>query len=680
MSAIRVNGSEGSNEFTLNGLPDTGKQIHFGGNVVGFVPPSDAVQEFKMTTSRFTAVEGHTSASTIDVSTKSGTNSLHGTAYDFYRNDLLSANDFFSNRAGQPRQVVRYNRFGGSIGGPVFIPKIYDGRNHTFFFFAYENLPDVFPEHGTFTVPTAAERQGDFSALLPLNDIIYDPLSAQPVPGPGGHVQRTPFGNNVIPASRLNPIAQAWLNFYPLPNQAGKADGTNNYYSPQPRTDRFHSELTRIDHNIGDRQRLSGTYFSNWRRELRFDWAPAVNGVATGQNTVLINHGVTLEDVVTISPSTLLDVRSGLIRLQSQVLPSSIGFDPATLGFSPEVTSLFRGPSYLPGLTISGYTTLDHDTASGSYGVLTEASNTYTLVPTLTKVMGGHTLHTGYEFRVYQDNYGGLGNAYGLYSFSQTYTRQSDTSTSLMGQGLAAFLLGQPTGGSIDRTDTRANQALYHAVFFQDDWKASRKLTLNLGLRYEFETPTTERYNRNSRGFDLTDPNPVQAAARAAFAKAFPLAGQPAITPTSLTVTGGYLFASSSNPGFWHPDPWNFEPRIGVAYQLDASTVIRGGWAIYAVPFQISGVNQPGFSQTTQLSPSNDNGLHFAANLANPFPGGVVNPSGSSLGMATALGQSASFMPLNPTTGHSQQWTVDIQRQLPGMWIMEAAYVGSRGY
>jgi hypothetical protein len=688
VSAIRVNGSEGSNEFTLNGLPNTGKQLHFGANVVAFIPPSDAIQEFKMTTSTFSALSGHTASSTINVSTKSGTNSLHGTAYDFFRNDILSANDFFSNRAGQPRQIVRYNRFGGSIGGPVFLPN-YDGRNKTFFFFAYENLPDAFPEHGTFTVPTAGERQGDFSALRPLGNIIYDPLTAEPIAGPGGHVQRQPFPNNVIPANRLSPIALNVMKFYPLPNQSGRTDGTNNYYSPQPRTDRFHSETGRIDHSVSSRQRLSGTYFANWREELRFDWAPSVDGIqATGQNTLLINHGGTLEDVFTLSPTTVLNLRAGFIRLRSQIVPPNVGFDPIQLGFSPAVTLLFTGPSYLPAFSISGYSQLSHNTGTNIYQ--TEASNTYTFVPTITTIKRNHTLNFGYEFRVYRENMSSPGNSSGFYQFKQDFTKATDSSATQMGQGLASFLLGQPTGGSggssIDRTDSRANQAVYHASFFQDDWKVWRKLTLNLGLRYELETPTTERYNRNVRGFDLTDPNPIAEAATTAFAKAYPDGvlvepNQPPITSNTLRVLGGPIFVSKPHRGFWNPDARNFQPRLGFAYQLTERTVVRGGWAIYSVPFQISGVNQAGFSQTTALVPTNDNGLTFQANLAHPFPNGVLNPTGSSSGLATALGQNiATFMPPSPKTGHSDRWAFDIQRELPRQWVIDASYVGSRGY
>ncbi len=505
---IRVNGSDGSNEFSLNGMTNMGKSVS-GQNQVAYIPSSDAMQEFAMTTSTFSAITGRTAGANINVSTKSGTNSLHGTLYEFFRNDKLAANDFFLNMAGQPRAVVRYNRFGGTVGGPVFVPKLFDGRNKLFFFFAYENLPDVFPEPGTFTVPTAAERAGNFSGL-PAANIIYDPLSA--VTTTPGHVARTPFPNNTIPSSRFNKTGTNLLALYPLPDVPGNVDGTSNYVSEQSRRDKFHSYLERTDYNLGNRQRFSFNYYSNWREEKRFDWGGVVNGqVTSGQDLFNINQGASLEDVITLSPTALLDLRFGATKMDAPVAPAGLGNDPASLGFPSTVTDVFRGPKYEVPFDLTGFNRLQHNTNTNLNRSM--LSNNISFQPRFTKVMRDHTLNAGWDFRVYRENWQSWGNAEGNYAFNTTYTKATDSASSYQGQGLAALMLGQPTGGQIDRDGTRANQGVFHGLYVQDDWKASSRLTLNIGLRWEYEVPTTERYNQNTGGFDMTDPSPVQAQA-----------------------------------------------------------------------------------------------------------------------------------------------------------------------
>jgi hypothetical protein len=241
------------------------------------------------------------------------------------------------------------------------------------------------------------------------------------------------------------------------------------------------------------------------------------------------------------------------------------------------------------------------------------------------------------------------------------------------------MLLGQPTGGFIDRSASRANQSIYNGVFVQDDWKVSDRLTLNLGLRYELEGATTERFNRNIRGFDFTSPSPIEAAARAAYA-ANPIAE---LAPENFHVRGGLLFAKqgeSAKRGFYNPDRDNFQPRLGFAYRIGANTVVRGGWAMYMVPSPIAGVNQPGFSQATNIVPTLDSGLTFRANLADPFPDGVAEPPGSSLGLATFLGQGITFLSVDPRNGLSQRWELGVQHELPDHWLVELGYVGTRGY
>ncbi|GAC1663708.1 MAG: hypothetical protein NVS9B4_18740 [Candidatus Acidiferrum sp.] len=673
-SAIRVNGSPGGNEFSLDGFPNMTTSRR-----VAFVPPSDAVQEFKVQTTSFDAEYGHTAGADVNVTLKSGANALHGSAYEFVRNDKLSANDFFLNRAGKPRAPVRYNRYGGSVGGPVWLPKIYNGHDRTFFFFAYEALPDVFPEPGQFTVPTEAERNGDFSALLSQGITIYDPATAVKITsGPNaGRIQRSPLKcgtqMNVICADRLSAIAKNYLAFYPHSNQPGDSLGRNNFISANPRSDRFNAEVLRLDHNLSSKQKFFFHFIRNWRRELRNNWSGVTNGVmATGGFLFRINDGFGYDHVYTFSPTTLLDARLGFSSfVEAGQRPSAGAFDPATLGFSSQTTPLFKGSRYLPAFGIGGFDGLGGDLGSFNRFMI------YSLQPTLTKILNRHTLRIGYDFRSYREDASSPGNAAGQYIFGTAFTRGpfDNSPSATIGQDLASFMLGLPTGGGIDRNASRANQTLYHGLFFQDDWRVSPKLTLNMGIRFDYEGATTERYDRNIRGFDTTSPSPIEAAARAAYA-ANPI---PEVSPSNFRVRGGLLFADSTRRGFWMPEKNNFQPRIGFAYRLGKQNVVRGGWGISSIPFIVDAINQSGFSQSTQIVPSLDNGLTFRANLFNPFPDGVAEPPGSSLGLGTSIGRGLNFTPVDRHVGLVQHWALSLQRELGGRWLVEGTYVGTRG-
>ncbi len=670
-SSITVNGAPGGNEFTLDGSPDMAS-----GRRVAFVPPRDVVAEFKVETANFNAQDGHTAGGTVNVALKSGTNNLHGTLYEFLRNDKLSANDFFLNRSGRPRDTLRYNLFGGTVGGPIWIPKVYNGRNRTFFFFGYEGIKDRFPEPTQQTVPTAAQRNGDLSRLLGLGSQyqIYDPLTAETAAG--GRIQRKPFPGNIIPPTRFSPIAQNYLKLYPLPNQSGDLEGRNNFLSGNVRGDDFDSETYRFDHQLTDRQRMFFRYTRNWRREFRGNWSGITNGVhATGNFLFRINNAGTFDHVYAISPTTVLNWRAGFSRFNEPNVRQHEGhFDPASLGFSGQTARFFSGFRYVPRFEISGFSSLGDSVGGGT------THNIYSFQPTLTKIVGGgrHQMRIGYDGRSYRENSFGPGQAAGRYDFGTDFTRGplDNSSAAPIGQQLAAFLLGQTTGGFIDRNASRANQTLYHGIFFHDDWKVNDRLTLNLGLRYEYEGATNERFNRNIRGFDLTSPSPIEAPAKAAYA-ANPV---PQIASNDFKVKGGYLFADGSHRSFWNADQNNFQPRLGFAYRFGSRTVLRGGWGVYTVPFIIAGVNQAGFSQATNIVPSLDAGLTFVANLANPFPNGVEDPPGAKLGLSTFLGRDVSFVPLDVSGGQSQRWELGVQHELPGRWLVEAAYVGNRGY
>jgi hypothetical protein len=349
LAAFRANGGTGPNQITLDGSPNFAID---GG--VGFTPPSDAVQEFKVQTNAFDAQQGYTGSATVNVAVKSGTNDAHGSLYYFNRARNRTANNFFSNRTGQARPERSYHRYGGSLSGPVYIPKIYDGREKTFFLFAYERLRNSDPEPQLFTVPTAAMRQGDFSALMNLAQPIriYDPATAQAT----GTVTRTqirdlsrataanPQGLNIIPLNRLNPVAVNYLKLYPLPNTAGNPDGTLNYFSNMTRTSIYRSWITRIDHRFNQNHTIFGKYYHSFNPENRYNWTatPLTEG-AEGRT----NDGASVDYTAMLSNSIIFDIRANLSRFVQERRPGTV-FDPATLGFSGTAIAAMRGYEYLP--------------------------------------------------------------------------------------------------------------------------------------------------------------------------------------------------------------------------------------------------------------------------------------------------------------------------------------------
>jgi hypothetical protein len=663
-SSINADGSSGGNEFSLDGSPNMAN-----GRRVAFVPPAGAVQEFKVSTASFDAAEGHTAGAMVNVTLKSGTNRVKGEVYEYLRRDSLSSTDFFVKKAGAAKPKVTYDRPGFSLGGPVMVPGLYDGHNKTFAFGAVEWLYDEFPEPGPRTVPSLAMRNGDFSELLAQNIQIYDPATAQRV---GARVVRTPFPGNIIPTNRLSPTALQLLKYYPEPNQPGTL-GTNNYFSTNPRSDTFYSISTRVDHRLTDKQQMFVRYTRNNRRESRNAYFGEVNGIVpTGNFLYRVNDGVTADHVYTMNSRSTLDVRVGWQRFQEPNVRQHEGLvDPASLGFTPAVSALFGGARYFPLIDITGFSTIGDNLAA------TTTHSIYSFQPTYTRLAGSHSLRAGYDWRMYKEFSVNPNRAGGEYQFRSNFTRPQDNSADQFGQAFAGFLLGLPNGGSIDRNADRLNYTMFNGVYVQDDWKVSSRLSLNLGLRYELEGATTESQNRNVRGFDPNAEIAIAAAAKAAYA-AGPI---PELPLSAFNPRGGLLFASDSNPGFWNADKNNVQPRLGFAYQLNQKTVMRGGVGVYAIPFIISGVLQPGFSQNTSLVASDDLGVTFRATLANPYPAGVLTPAGASQGPNTFLGQTAGrFAPLDFRNGQNARYIISVQRELPGQWLLDLGFAGSRGY
>jgi hypothetical protein len=675
-SSFGTNGTgNNNNDFTIDGVVN----VYSDGTAprVAFSPPQTSIAEFKVQTASFDASAGFSLGSNVNVTTKSGSNTIHGEFHEWLRHSKLDAPTIFQNRAGQKLALYQDNRFGASAGGPVSIPKLYSGKNRTFWFYAFEaNLfgdPNVGSQIST--VPTAEMRRGDLSPLLRLNanNQVYDPLSTVAVAG--GRFQRSPIPGNIIPASRLDPVAQKLMQAWPLPNQAGTADFRNNFFLSGKALETYWTNIGRVDHSFSERHRVFFRLHRDYWQEdkNRFFGADNITGIVLNR----VNRGAAFDDVFIISPSLLLNVRYGLTQQEFPERRVSKGFDLSSLGFSQNlVNSIDKSVATFPRLNVAPFSTV----SNWESGDGTTASLIHNLNSTLTWNKGKHNMRFGFDWRNLRENR----NRYPTgsspdFTFNSTFTRGPlDTAAApQVGGEIAAFLLGIPAGNMAVNASYAEQNSIY-GFYVQDDYKLSRKLTLNIGLRYEVESPTTERYNRAIRNFDSTSANPVQAVAQAQYA-ASPI---PELPVSQFRVLGGLTFVNANgNPrGYWNPAKSNFMPRIGIAYQMDPKTVIRAGYGIYTAPLGTLYTNtEPaGFSLTTPIQASLDNGLTFIATTANPFPTGLSQPAGPAGGLLTNIGQAVNAFPDSRKNPYAQRWSFGLQRAIFGGYLIEASYVGNR--
>jgi hypothetical protein len=709
-ATYNANGGVGAgNEFLLDGAPVTGTN----GGRVGFAPSSEAVGEVRIETEPFDASLGHTSGVYVSLVTKSGTNTYHGSGFDQVQNYRWNATPSFTREAydaglangtiapgTEEQSSGKMSQPGFTFGGPVRIPKIYNGKNKFFFFFEYDHITNIEADPNTpeFTVPTQAERNGDFSALLPVNPTaytIYDPRTGTTV---NGHVTRTPFPNNIIPSSLiLDPVYKFYLQGIPLPNNVPgivQPDGTNNYYDPtQPYNDYFNSIVNRFDYNINDKQRLSGKWYWNHRRQDANDWGHLTALAGLNSNgLVRLNHGGNGDYLYTFNSNNVLDVGLSLTRYgEGSYKPILTEYTATDVGLPSYVDALSNGYDDIPGMSISGMT------AGGGGGMsgLSQLGTTAQLTVKMMTIHGRHTLKYGADERRYW--YATVtpeGNPTGSYSFDNTYTRQADnTSTaSNLGLGFAAFEIGLPTSASITRNDTGYYTTRYHSAYIQDDLRLTSRLRVGFGLRFEREGGITERFDRGlAGGYNFSYVPAYAQAAQAAYA-----ANPTALLPASqFVVAGGVNYLGVNYPN-WTDGTNRFLPNASTVYSFNDKTVLRIGYGWFSDTFNSmnSRPGQNGYSSTTTTSISTDNGLTFccgvgaAANLStvnpmmNPFPvlssgQRLILPFGNTLGADALDGQSDTYYPRDYKPALQQRWKVSFQRELAHDMVIDASYNGS---
>ncbi len=687
-----------TNEFLIDGTPDNavtdtaGDRSHANQNIA-YIPTVDATQEFKIITNFYDAQYGRTGGGIISVSTKSGTNQYHGTLYDFLRRYQWDANNIAANAAGRPIYAVdpvthenlgghKLDQYGLQVGGPASIPKIFNAKDKTFFSFAFENYRESTPSPGLTSVPTLAERSGDFSKS---GVTVYDPFTTRANPAfdstkPQGPTNapyiRDQFPNNVIPQNRLNTVGRNIANAYPAPNVGDASLRFNNYLSsPNLSLDKFRNHFGRVDENLSERERLFFRYAHN-RRE-QFDQGTAVfPGIGfDAQDPLLrVNDTAVVDSVTVLSPTMILDLRGGFSRYIEQAFRRHVyGFDATQLGF-PAAFSAARPDPIPPRIQLEQYGT-DFGTRNQRYNV----SNTLSFQPSLSLIKGRHSIKFGSDIRDIRVNtasgsfvYGG-----GQFHFNRDITtRFPGISESASGSAAASLLLGAPDSGVVQYTPALAYRWGYYGIYFQDDIRLTSRLTVNVGLRWDVEGSPTERYNRMNRGWNFATASPLAAAAKTA---------NSSDCPACANLTGGLLFAGvNGNPReafSTNYDHW--QPRIGAAYRLAVNTVVRAGFGVFYLPEAAFG-GVAGFAVDTPFVATTGGGAsqYIPANtLSNPFPGGLFSPVGSSQGLNTFTGSnSVIFNNPNRAIPHANQFSAGIEHQLPWSVKLEASYVGSRTY
>lgn len=628
-------------------------------NDIAYTPPLETVQEFKVLTNSFSSEYGRSGGGVLTVATRSGTNSLHGAVYEFLRNDKLNANAWASNRAGLARNSFRRNEYGFAVGGPVVIPRLYDGRNRTFFFTNFEWIPQRAPDNSLVTVPTARERTGDFSnTVTNAGQLIriFDPATTVPNPAAAGQFTRLQFPGNMIPASRIDPISRKILEFYP---QANRSTIVQNFVNNNTRSNDTDRQFYRLDQSVGAKQRLFLTYGSQFNQQF----SPGINvafpdeGV-NGERGQIKNNALStvLSDTVTFSPALIGQFRLSATRRIIQTELRSKGFDMTQLGFPQSLRDRAKTLIF-PRINVTDAAPLGADRAS----FFTDAEGNYEGQGHITWLRGSHSLKMGFDYTFQYFNIFRPERPSGVYDFARTFTQGPNptASSATAGHGVATFLLGAPTGGSFSDDPSLATSQRYYALYFQDDWKVSRSLTFNLGVRWEYQTPWTDRFDQ----LGYFDPDAVD-----------PLTKQLGV----LRFTG-----RDGNPRFQtDADRNNFAPRVGLAWQVRPKTVIRSGYGMFYFPGS-GGVGAgasdlgSGFLVQTPVflgpPPAAPNTPPPGGNIGNAFQAGFFTAPSTSVGASIGT----AFRPW--VTPFNHQWNFNIQHALTSTLLIEAAYVGNRG-
>ncbi len=705
------NGSRGAQaDILLDGASVTNSEPNGGITSVTYLPSPEAVEEFKVEQTNFSAEFGFSGASVVNVIGRSGTNKFHGSVYEFFRDASLDANDWFANRAGNPIPPLRRHNYGGTIGGPII-------KNKTFFFFDYDGLRQTGLSTATGAVPSDAMRAGDFGEVCAAQGgtfnnngqcsaaagQIWDPYSGVFNSNAGGVVRSTfiPFNNlatytspgpaSQVPGNLIDPIAKKMMSYFPKPNFASGGiyqnwDGSGSSHQSNKQFD------IRIDHRFTQNDLITGKF--------SYQYSPSGTGLDCFKNFAdpcrggpgwTNAHTFAINETHTFSPTLLLNTTLGFTRGVWHIdayNPHGVNDPLGTLGLPSYLQA--NGFKGVPAIFIDQYASAGYpNIGTDPYGNYRLGQNTGQLAATLDKIHGLHDIKFGFDGRIHQINYIQTNAAVGFFSFN---TDASDACPSGLaacgGDSMASLMMGQMTQGcasngcgSYEEIQFRPATTNYQYGFFaQDNWKITPKLTLNLGLRYDFTLPRTDRFNHQ----DWFDPNATSPLGGGSLTYTNPVTGQ----PVNIALKGGEVFASSKQRTNYVTDWHDFQPRFGFAYQFAPKMVVRGGYGIYygqsrsgvtgVVPYGSAGFNQ--YTNVITVNPA-DHATPFV-NLSNPFPNGLIQPAGNSLGLLNDVGFGANGPLRTPganQTPYEQSWSFGIERELPSHILINAEYIGKKG-
>ena len=702
---ISNGGRNATADMLLDGVTVTNFEQNSGIQVPTYTPSVDAVEEFTVQQTNFGAEYGFSGGTIINMVTRSGTNQFHGSAYEFFRNQKLDANNWFNNQGGVPIAPLRNNNFGGTVGGPI-------RKDKTFFFFDYDGTRSRTAAGLTAGVPSAAERTGNFGELCGYSGgsfdsngrcsspdgQLWDPYTGVYDSNAGGPIRSAyiPFNNMTTymspgspalngtafqiparPGNLIDPVALKYMQYYPLPNfGVGTSAYTpyNNFIasgSNQGSNDQYD---IKIDHRFSDKDLFSAKYSRQGNSGHGFNcYGNVADPCTSGPNTSTA-HLAALNLTHTFSPTILLNVSWGFTR--GAVWTHSIAgdyknLDPAALLGMPKYMDTSGFP-FMPSITLNtAYSQGSDSIGTQPWSYLRQGQETHHLLGTVSWVRGQHEIKFGGEGRMHRDNFTQPGIPGGQFVYDFTGTSQMPFSGG--GDSLASFLIGNGGPGTsssgYEVPNLVSTQSFQAGGFIQDTWKANKKLTINIGMRYDLDFPRTERYNRMN-GLSPTVVSPLQV-------------------PALGTLHGGEIFASPSNrsPNY-NASYNNFGPRIGIAYRPLEKTVIRTGYGIYfsSVRSGASGVGPPGFQGYDEYTPwintyQNDGVTPFGR-LSNPFPAGIKLPPGSSLGLLNDIGFGAvgPIPSIDSAVPYEQSWSFGLQRELPGNFLVDANYIGKAGH
>jgi trimeric autotransporter adhesin len=659
----RMEDQSGSSQISIAGGPVRGNNYLIDGvpitdadNRAIIIPSLEAVQEVKVQANTYDAEMARTGGGMFNTLMKSGANAYHGSLYGHIRRTDWDANSFFNNAVGAPITPEPNQTWGASFGGRVWIPKLYDGKNKTFFYLGYEHYDDTQSASELFAEPTALEKTGNFSQSLtsggaPL--IIYNPMSA-----PNGGT-RTPFAGNIIPQSVISPVGLAIANNFQPAQTAPAYYGANDLTGSAQLPDRAAQMTGKLDEDFTSWWRASVSYLRYFSLEAGNTWFPTPS-TPDGWRLLRRVDTTQLNNLITINPTTVVTVRYGFNRFPNYSYTVSQGYNLASLGFSPSFVSQINPTlAQFPYISMSNLSVLGVSDNNSFYTLASDNFGT-----NVAKYIGRHTLKMGFDYRRIKAAGNDANNAEGNYSFNGIFSKSTPTSGGAGGADLADLLLGYPSSGAAYTSTKLTDIANYYGLYLQDDFRVSSKLTVNLGLRWEHEPGLYEQNNGMVVNFNGAATNPLAA------------------NVTGISPKGEVIYAGTNGAGNTVGNPYysKWGPRFGAAYSVNSKTVIRAGYGIFFAPqFAIgSPIATVGYNQSTTYIASTNNNQTPAGSLLNPFPSGISQPVGDSLGTSTGIGASFNLVDPHARSPYVEQYSFDIQRQLPFGIAAEVGFVGSK--